>query len=282
MFSASLNLAGVRLLLRVRGPFDVARFRHRFGPYEAPGTPDGELLLYVEPQGKLLGPGDVPYPGVKVYRNSTGFKLMREGLALWVGQDGRAEGYVRGPEKYPPLPHGEDGGAAETPLRLLTSLLLLRSGRGALFHACGLAEERGGLLFLGQSGAGKTTLARALPAEGVLSDDQVALVGGATPAVHSTPFVGVLGRTIPPTGAPLRAIVVLDHERRGAVELVAPRERNGALLGCLPLYARDGVLAANALALVASLAAVPVLRGSFSQAEGARPWVERIFEKRSA
>lgn len=277
MFHTTLGLAGLSLALRVRGPFDVARFRHRFGPYEIDSaTADAALDLYVEPQGTLLLPDDVPYPGVKAYPTPEGVKLLREGLSMWVPARGATEAWVRGPEKIPAPPHEEDGGAAETPLRILTSLLLLSSGRGALFHACGHADERGGLLLLGQSGAGKTTLARLLPPASALSDDQVALVRGERPAVASTPFVGVLGRTIPPLRAPLRAIVVLDHERRGLLAPVPARERLGLLLGCLPLYARAPAFAAAALDLVSELGAVPMLRGSIDLDEGAGPWLDRI------
>jgi len=277
MFSTTVAIAGLSLALRARGPFDVARFRHRFGPYEVAPTPspDGSLDLIVQPQGKLLVPADVPYPGVKTYASPRGIKMLREGLALWVDPDGRAEARVTGPEKYPPPPHEEDGGPAETPLRLLASLLLLRSGRGALFHACGHADHRGALLFLGQSGAGKTTLARQLA--NPLSDDQVALLLGPPVVLAPTPFVGVLGRTIAPLRSPLRAIVVLDHERRGLLAPVPPHERPAALLGCLPLYARSPELAGLALSLVLALRPVPLLRGSVDLAEGASPWVDRIF-----
>jgi len=284
VFRTHLTIAGLRLQLRVRGPFDIARFRHRFGPYESPEPTalDGELLLHIEPQGKLLVPADVPYPGVKIHKTPAGYKMLREGLSLWMGADGRAEGFVRGPERFPPPAHEEDGGAAETPLRLLSSLLLLRSGRGALFHACGHADRRGALLFLGQSGAGKTTLARQLPPQGALSDDQVALLGGPPATLCSTPFVGVLGRTIPPLQAPLRAIVLLDQERHGHLHPLPPRERGAALLACLPLYTRDAALASSALALVAGLRGVPAYLGSFSLDEGAMPWIERIYRVSSA
>lgn len=279
MFSTDLRIAGLSLRLLAYGPFDIARFRYRFAAYEAPSpTKDSTLRVFVEPQGKILIPPDIPYPAVKVYGSSAGFKMMREGLAMWIGRDGQAEAYLRGPEKYPRLPFEEDGGAAETPLRLLISVLLLQSGCGALFHACGHADPRGGILFLGQSGAGKTTLARQLPPDSVLSDDQVALFSGSTPHISPTPFVGVLGRTIAPWKAPLRGIVWLDHQRTGRLEPVPPRERLQALLGCLPLYARDAQIANNALQLTASLLKVPMLRGSFSLSEGALPWVDRAYQ----
>ena len=278
-FVARLRVAGVTVGLRVRGPFDPERFRHRFGPYEVArdrAPLDGSVDLQIDPHARLIDYPDVPYPGVRSYVAPGGVKLVREGLAMWLGDDGRAEARVLGPAKWPPLSYGEDGGPAETPLRLLVSLRLLAGGQGALFHATGRLDARGAVLFVGQSGAGKTTLAMALPPGEVLSDDQVALRLGAGVTLASTPFVGVLGRTVAPCEGPLRAIVVLDHERRGQLRPLDPSARLGALLGCLPLYARSAPLARAALAVVARLDRVPVLGGSFDRVEGVGPWLARL------
>jgi hypothetical protein len=276
----TLSIAGLRVRLRVTGPLDEARFRHRFGAY-ARLTPDGydaHLRVHIQRTGPLVEV-DAPYPGVKVYSNPEGDKFLREGLMLWVDRALAAEARVIGPDKFPPLPHDEDAGHADTPLRILTSLGLLRTGRGALFHASGYLDERGAVLFAGPSGAGKTTLARLLPARGVLSDDQVALELSADGQYHlaSTPFVGMLGRTIPPCRGPLRAIVLLDRTRTGSLTLVPPAAALAPLLGCLPLYARQPADARRALQLLSGLvAAVPVLRGSPDLAEGAGPWLDRL------
>ena len=278
-FITRVRVAGLTVGLRVRGPFDRARFRHRFASYEVGRDDrplDGSLDLVVDPAGRLLDPPEVPYPGVRSYATPTGVKFLRQGLSMWIDRDGRAEARVVGPDRIDPMPFGEEGGAAETPLRLLVSLRLLASGKGALFHASGWRSDRGAWLFVGRSGAGKTTLARSLPPDGVLSDDQVALTIGPTCALASTPFVGVLGRTIAPTSDPLRAIVVLDHERRGQLRALGPGERLGALLGCLPLYARSAHLAGSALSVIARLDAVPVFTGSFAQNEGVAPWLARL------
>lgn len=278
-FVARLRVAGVTVGLRVRGPFDQARFLHRFGPYRVSpdGAPlDGSLDLQIDPRARLVDYPDAPYPGVRSYVTDAGVKLLREGLAMWIDADGRAEARALGPEKWPPLPYGEDGGPAETPLRLLVSLRLLASGAGALFHASGRLDARGAVLFVGRSGAGKTTLAMSLPHGEVLSDDQVALRVGERVTLASTPFVGVLGRTVAPCEGPLRAIVVLDHERAGQLRPLAPSARIGALLGCLPLYTRSPRLAQAALGLIARLDRVPVLGGSFDRDEGVGPWLERL------
>jgi hypothetical protein len=66
----------------------------------------------------------------------------------------------------------------EYPLDELLVISLLGQGRGVEVHGCGIADGSSGHLFVGQSGAGKTTIARLWQAEPdvvVLSDDRVVL-----------------------------------------------------------------------------------------------------------
>jgi hypothetical protein len=76
--------------------------------------------------------------------------------------------YYDGLERIDPL---------EYPLDELLILNLLARGRGLLVHGCGLIDSSGeGYLFVGQSGAGKTTMARLWQRSGgveILSDDRI-------------------------------------------------------------------------------------------------------------
>jgi hypothetical protein len=283
MIRTALAIAGVRFPLRIFGPFDVARFRHRFAPYEIDAAGVGALpglTLWNEPHGKLLAPDAPPYPAVKAYVTDGGIKMLRAGLAMFVAADGAADAFLRGPEKYPPLSHEEDAGVADTPIRLFVTHALLASGRGALVHACGHAGPHGAILFAGASGAGKTTLARALPADGVLSDDQVAILTATADdrvALAATPFVGIYGRVSPPRSAPLRAVVLLDRTEPGALVRLDASDAARSLLACTPLYTRTPACAAALLATVARVVeATPVLRGSPDLREGIAPWLARI------
>src|SRR5215472_4348668 len=75
--------------------------------------------------------------------------------------------------------HRQPVDALEYPLDELLMMNLLAQGRGVEVHACGVEDADGrGYLFVGQSGAGKTTTARLWHEAGridVLSDDRIIL-----------------------------------------------------------------------------------------------------------
>jgi len=107
-------------------------------------------------------------------------------------------------------------------------LMIHRLGRGAgvELHACGVADARGrGLLFLGHSGAGKSTTARlwkSVPGTKVLSDDRIILRRDFPRdlrrepeglRIHGTPWHGEAG-VAAAGSAPLRRVYFLEHAPR--------------------------------------------------------------------
>lgn len=127
--------------------------------------------------------------------------------------------------------------------RLLVGYRLLDLG-GVLFHSAGVASDGRGFLFLGHSGAGKTTISRKSLAEGrtVLSDDMNALCpleDSGLPAVEKLPFAGDLGRIPSPRRRyPLHGLFRL---RKGEPR-IAPISRSQAvafLVGCAPFVNVD-------------------------------------------
>ena len=82
----------------------------------------------------------------------------------------------------------------EYPLDELLVISLLGQGRGVEIHGCGVADGSNGYLFVGQSGAGKTTIARlwqAEPGAVILSDDRVVLRSEADGIwMYGTPWHG--------------------------------------------------------------------------------------------
>jgi hypothetical protein len=102
-------------------------------------------------------------------------------------------------------------------------LARLSRRRGVLVHACGLVVEGTGLLFLGTSGAGKSTTARLFKEHGgvtVLSDDRIVIRSEEDGyRIYGTPWHGEAGWETP-SSARLGAVFILDQApRNGLVEM---------------------------------------------------------------
>ncbi len=133
------------------------------------------------------------------------------------------------------------------PLDELLLVNYLAEGSGIEVHACGVLDLEGrGHLFVGHSGAGKTTLARLLAAtEGltILSDDRIILrMTESSPWLHGTPWHGE-AELASPAGGPLAGVYFLQHGPRNALR---PMSRAAAVAGLFarafpPFYRRDAV-----------------------------------------
>ncbi len=110
------------------------------------------------------------------------------------------------------------------PFGELLVINLLSQGRGVLVHASGVSDRGEGLLFVGASGTGKTTLANLYKAhEGVtvLGDERVIVTkDGDQFWLSGTPWPGT-AFTVSPDTVPLRKVFFLEHGPRNA--LIADR-----------------------------------------------------------
>jgi hypothetical protein len=104
-------------------------------------------------------------------------------------------------------------------------LARLARGRGVLVHGCGLVHDGDGILFLGTSGAGKTTTAglwRDRAGVTILSDDRIVIRAGEGGfRIYGTPWHGEGGWEAPGS-APLRAVFLLDQAPRNRIEEASP------------------------------------------------------------
>jgi hypothetical protein len=125
----------------------------------------------------------------------------------------------------------------EYPLDELLLVQLLAQGRGAEVHATGIVTEQGeGLLFLGHSGAGKTTTSKLwLEHEGVkiLSDDRIVLRRDETGQVwmHGTPWHG-LGELSLAARAPLKHIFFIEKGPRAEFSDISAGDAVARLFAC--------------------------------------------------
>lgn len=124
---------------------------------------------------------------------------------------------------------------------------LLGRGRGIELHGCGIIDRDGrGQLFVGQSGAGKTTTARLWLADGdyeIVSDDRVIVrfLDGEW-RMFGTPWHGEAELSAP-LSAPLAAVHLLTQATRTELVALPAARATAALFGCTfpPFFDSDAV-----------------------------------------
>jgi hypothetical protein len=175
---------------------------------------------------------------------------------------------------WTPDPGGDAfAGIFENVFRALVAYRLHEQG-GAVLHGAAVVRDGRAYLFLGRSGAGKTTVSRLGLARGltVLSDDLNALLPNSPgPEVVKLPFTGDFGDSgAPATPVPLRALCRLEKSTEEGLTPLSRAEAVGCLLACSPFlntdpYRRETVIATLSALLPKSLPAY-ALRFSLSGA----------------
>ncbi|MBS1851213.1 MAG: hypothetical protein JST79_09900 [Acidobacteria bacterium] len=150
------------------------------------------------------------------------------------------------------IPEGTGIFPFEYPVDELLVTHWLSQGRGVEVHGCGLIDaEKGSFLFLGHSGAGKSTTTRLWMSSRevhVLSDDRLILRKQSNQFwMHGTPWHGEAGFASV-ASAPLERIFILEHGPSNAIAAMSPVEAVGELFArsFVPFYsprALDSTLA---------------------------------------
>jgi hypothetical protein len=148
-------------------------------------------------------------------------------------------------------------GIFENFFRVLVAYRLLDLG-GAVLHSAGVVKEGAAFLFLGRSGAGKTTVSRLSLAQGgeVLSDDLNALCPGAAAGclAHKLPFTGDLGeRRARRPPVPLGALLRLEQDTRDALLPLSRAAALASMLACTPFVNVDPWRRERLLSVLAAL-----------------------------
>lgn len=147
--------------------------------------------------------------------------------------------------------------AVEQLLRVACAMLALAGG-GLLLHGAAIASAQRGYLFLGPSGAGKTTVARCSPGRRVLNDDLALL----WPTAHgwdliATPFSNP--SQLAPEGPGQAALTALLHLRQApalALAPIRPASAVAALAARAPLVGLDPAAGALLLRRARSICAI--------------------------
>ena len=132
------------------------------------------------PEGARHAPLDVSALGVRIrlaFADGIPADTVSAIRASWEGARLAYDAAIE-PAAVVPVPVGVEADALAESLTMQVTLAALnaRSGELLMFHACGVADERGRVAaFVGPSGRGKTTLSRALgSAYGYVSDETIA------------------------------------------------------------------------------------------------------------
>lgn len=167
----------------------------------------------------------------------------------------------------------------EYPLDELVVINRLALADGIEVHGCGIVDTNGrGYLFAGQSGAGKSTIARLWSAAGatVLSDDRVVLRNdGDGVVMHGTPWHGDAAYA-EPRSAPLTGILFLRQAPlHGIVPLLAAHA-GGLLFSCaFPVFHSARALERNLAFIERTVSTVPVVALEFAASPDVVSFVRR-------
>jgi hypothetical protein len=183
-----------------------ARAQERYGAFETTDA-DGFPVEILQQVGAAL-------PGA-----GGAFRYEVAGAVLLLGASGARVASVR--NEY----------ALDSALRVLLTRLLLPAP-GFLLHAATVVQNGRAYVFMGRSGAGKSTVASLSPRGGVLTDELSLLrrVDGAWYA-YGTPFWGEFRAAGQNRRVPLASVFALAQARRNRTVALAPRQALAGLLG---------------------------------------------------
>ncbi len=241
---ASYTIAGVTLTLQGEAglawppaPLSFAAFRGAAG--------DERLLL-------RLAAGEPPAAkGERLFASPPVWSLYRAGRGLLFEMFAhrpprRRSLFVAGPPAAPRLDfQGSDRDPFAGPALELLFVLQLAACGGLLLHGCAVARAGRGVLFLGESGAGKSTIARLIHRAGrgeILSDDRAVVRpdGRGGFLLYGTPWHGEAAFAAA-GGVPLAALFLLRHGRENRLHRLPRAASVTHLMQCAfpPLWERE-------------------------------------------
>ncbi len=135
---------------------------------------------------------------------------------------------------------------------------------GLVFHACGIRDHGKGVLFVGHSGAGKSTQAalwQTIPGVIVLSDERMAVrINQAGATCYGTPWGGSL-EIVSNHNAPLAAITILEQAEESSMDLLPPERAFAMLLArSFAPYWEPGLMTRALETLEKLLNRIPIFR----------------------
>jgi hypothetical protein len=253
-----VDIGDIPVRLRTTDPSLVAVLERRYSRFlDSSAPPAFEFDVSVVPAGTLPGDADVS---------------VRVQTSRWVLERGdfRAEWDAR--TRHGWIQQTVNPYSIDSVLRIVHTLLLSTRG-GFLLHAASGIRNGRACLFVGPSGAGKTTIARLAPPDVTLLTDEISYVRyvGGEFVAFGTPFAGELGESGERVSAPIGAVYRLAWGPDNGLQRLAPTEAVRALMRNILFFAADPALAGQVLQTACRFAcSVPVYQLAF--APDARVW----------
>ncbi len=139
-------------------------------------------------------------------------------------------------------------------LRVLLSMILLPQ-RGFLLHAASVERDGRAYIFMGHSGAGKSTVASLSPVGAPLTDEISLLrCDAAGWRAHGTPFWGEFRSGDRNCHLPIAGVYALVQAEENRLEQLSPREALRALLANVLFFSGDQAACQQLLGILSSCA----------------------------
>jgi hypothetical protein len=265
------------ILIDLTSPLSAAELgiEARLGPFRMSESSENPLarvsVCWEESDGAVVPQGDLIYdPGAiwKMYRSGEDYYATLTYHSA--GQAAQTQAMLRANPAWDDLTLTEQrtGPQWQSLLNIGAGELILRTAilftGGLVFHSSGLDDNGLGIVFVGHSGAGKSTqvgLWSQEPGVIAMNDDRIAVRVDANGArCYGTPWGGTadIARN---HAAPLSALIVLEQAPENAIHLLAPATAASLLAARTFLPYWDRSLMARAMTnLNTILAHMPVYR----------------------
>ena len=245
----SLAIAGIPITLAI-GSLDLNRRRRlaaQYEPFAAPLSNNAvHVVLQVVDGAPFISPDGQPAWQVKTWREGEHIHFRSFYEDGWIACDRSVAHLVLRAEGNP-----------ENFLRVLYAWECLARG-GLLLHASGIVREGKGYVFIGHSGAGKTTIAGLSIPNVVLSDDLVIVRPAHDGAyVYGVPFAGALPEVQRTNAcAPLVGLFSLIQAPFHHVERLPLVAAAARLASCTPFVMQQAGSCAQVMSICTNLARV--------------------------
>lgn len=235
------QIAGLTIQVSMDKPIKGATFDPKFKPFQVDGLGDDNLSL--RHYSHIPAPSEYRL-GQEVYHKSP-WVIYRHKQA-WIYLGASKDEYISTPQVLAIFDQEHNHGAIyrnnEKPFENMESLtgfpsdqiILARAlavRQGCYFHASGFVLDGQGLLFIGHSEAGKSTMIKMLRGQGeILCDDRIIVRHWPEGfRIHGTWSHGELP-DVSPASAPLKAIFFLEKASENKIILITSNEERLSLL----------------------------------------------------